>query len=441
MAKIVSARAELAVLRGLLSPDKKIAGTLLSSVDETYFHYEESREVFEAIQYHFKDEGTIPKFKLLLEDSSLSKEAVDHIKESEVVIRSMDDANKALKNLNKFRQLRGLYNVADHIATAVKKSKVDVSDLLESVSDAIGAVHSSKINKDSFQHHGMNNNSTSDIKELLYSDSTEHVIPTGIPEFDKDAGGFVRGSLVTLGGSSGGGKSIMGNQLAMNMAAAGYKVLVVPLEMSKSEMNARMVANRSGLDVTRILHHKLATGERELAFNKWQKWVKRVKKKGGRYTIFKPESDMTIEEIMAAVNVYDCDVVLIDYISLLKGVDGDDAWQRLGAAARFAKINAETTNRVNILLCQVSDDGKIRYARSISEHSTNSWIWVTPKAEREKVIGRIKIEQPKARNSRSVPFEVGFHWSAMKVVAAPDSDDDGNSNDHSTLPNLSQPDV
>lgn len=219
--------------------------------------------------------------------------------------------------------------------------------------------------------------------------------------------------------------SLVANQLAINFATQGLKVVIVPLEMSKPEMTARIIANKSGFDVTRILQHKLATNERDIAYSKYERWVKKVKSKGGRLTIFKPEEDMSIEEVFASLSSYDADVVIIDYISLLKGADADDAWQKLGAMARIGKINAESTHRANILLCQVNDEGKIRYARAISEHSTNSWIWVTKKEEREREIGRIRIEQPKARNSRSYPFEVGFHWSTMKVVDVDSSESIG----------------
>ena len=132
--------------------------------------------------------------------------------------------------------------------------------------------------------------------------------------------------------------------------------------------------------------------------------------------MWKPKEDVTIEDTFAAVASLDADVVIVDYISLLAGTDGDDSWQQLGAIARLGKINAEATNRVNILLCQVNDDGKVRYARAISEHSSNSWVWTAKKEEREKPIGRIKVEQPKARNSKSFPFEVGFDWAHMDVV-------------------------
>lgn len=210
--------------------------------------------------------------------------------------------------------------------------------------------------------------------------------------------------------------SLMANQIAKNMAERGFKVVIVPLEMSKIEMTSRLLANVSKLDVTRILQKRLASGEKELVASKFERWSKKVKNAGGRLTVYKPLEDVSIEDVFSAVASFDADVVIVDYISLLAGTDGDDSWQQLGAIARLAKINAEATNRVNMLLCQVSDEGKIRYARAISEHSTNSWIWVASKEEREKAIGRIKIEQPKARNSKSFPFEVGFNWAHMAVV-------------------------
>jgi hypothetical protein len=168
--------------------------------------------------------------------------------------------------------------------------------------------------------------------------------------------------------------------------------------------------------VTKVLQKRLAAGEKELAETKYRRWSLKVKKAGGRLTVWKPKEDVTIEDTFAAVASLDADVVIVDYISLLAGTEGDDAWQQLGAIARLAKINAEATNRVNVLLCQVTEDGKIRYARAISEHSTNSWIWNTSKEERDKPVGRIKIEQPKCRNSKAYAFEVGFAWAHMDVV-------------------------
>lgn len=210
--------------------------------------------------------------------------------------------------------------------------------------------------------------------------------------------------------------SLLANELAVNMALGGFKVVVVPLEMSEDEMLGRISAKVCGVDSTRIITKQLATGEKKMVQEKMETFMKKVNKRGGCLTIFKPSGDISIEETYAALNSIEADVTIVDYISLLAGVDGDEAWQKLGAIARTAKVNAEATQRVNVLLTQVNDDGSIRYARSISEHSNNSWIWVTPLEERSKQVGVVKVQQVKARNSRSFPFEIGLEWAHMRVV-------------------------
>ena len=634
--KITSPRAELAVLRAMTHKNRAIAGTIVGQVDESYFEAEESRELYGAMRRHLATTGETPSFKLLVEDPDLSTHARTFMRDSEPVVDTIEDAVRAVKILNKYRQTRGLYKLAAEIDAALESPRFDVDQMMERASNSVASIRSNRSARDSFVHFGTDNNSTELMKDTFFGSSEDLVIPTGIKPFDEQSGGFLRGGLVTIGASSGGGKccsletriqlstliietdtgvvlelepedmvfvltangeitSIRGDQIsqgvelledpdkllqhfrlaivtsvriktrsfreiamdaalstankgfvpelllqsenlefkgiaipheirvrtiegirytdnvvisrgetirvtmesgrviegthvhklmvdqvqdewvqlkdleigsvirlsegydtvellerfkakpvadicvpgphsylidngivshnsfvalqiAKNMAESGHRVLLVPLEMSKSEMTSRLAANISGLDVTRILQRKLATAEAETGHEKMRKWARRVKTRGGRFTIYKPTEDLTIDEIFATVNSYDCDVVIIDYISLLKGADGEDSWQKLGAMARTAKINAENTQRVNILLCQVNDEGKIRYARSISEHSSNSFIWVTQKAEREKEIGRVRVEQPKSRNSRSFPFEIGMQWAQMRVV-------------------------
>ena len=41
-------------------------------------------------------------------------------------------------------------------------------------------------------------------------------------------------------------------------------------------------------------------------------------------------------------------------------------------------------------------------------------------------VGRITVEQPKSRNSRSFSFDVGIEWAHMRVVDVDQSDDVGN---------------
>lgn len=204
--KITSPRAELAVLRGITHKNKKIAGTLLSAVDESYFHSPESVEIFEALKKHMAREGEVPSFRLLTEDLDISQEARIHFKDSEATIQSVEEANRATKILNKYRQARGLYELAAKIDRKLQQSKIDLDLTLEDVGNTVSKIRSKKSINQAFVHFGTNNSSIETVKDLLYNDEQEDTIPTGIKPFDEQAGGFMRGSLITIGASSGGGK-------------------------------------------------------------------------------------------------------------------------------------------------------------------------------------------------------------------------------------------
>jgi replicative DNA helicase len=420
----------------MCSKSKKVAGSLLAGVDENYFYSAESLEVYEAIKKVMSETGESPTYKLLIEDPDLSKEARQHFRESQPTVQSMSDAKKAISNLEKYRKRRGLYNLAVDIGRRLEAPKADLEDILHRTSNAVSVIRARKATDDTFVHFGRNNNSMELVDSILYEDNTVDVIPTKIEAFDSVSGGVYRGALFTIGANSGGGKSIMATVLGKNFAEQGYKVVLVPLEMSKKEMTTRLMASVCGIDFSDLWLQRLSTGDRDRVRKKFRKWLKRVKEAGGRLTIYKPEQDETIEEVYAATAAYDADINILDYIGLLKGVDGDDQVRALGQVARYGKINAENTGRANIMLCQLTDEGKIKYSRAITEHSSLSWTWMATPESKE--TGVTKIEQPKSRNSLSFPFYVKIDYSKMQIHSMDMSaaDEDSSLGKPKKLPNL-----
>lgn len=434
MAKLVSPRAELAALRAMCSKEPGIAGAIITNTDESYFYSPESVEIYEAIKKYMATEGSTPTYKLLIEDPELSEEAREHFRNSQATVQSIPDARKAARILDVLRKRRGMYNIAVTINESFKGSTVNLEKMTEDVASGLNIIRSKKSNTDSFLHFGRNNNSKDLVEDILWGDNEDDLIPTGIKAFDDRSGGAGRGGLWTLGASSGGGKSLTAGHIGKKIAAMGYKVLMVPLEMSKKEMTQRMIAHSAKMDLTKIITQRMTEEEKALVYKRQRNWEKKVKMRGGRYTIFKPNEDMTIEEIFLATGAYDYDIKIIDYISLLKGTDGDNMWQALGNIARTAKINAEIENCVNLLLVQVNEEGKIKYSRAITEHSNLSWIWTVTKEQKE--TGIITIEQAKSRNSNAFPFKVKLNWAHMTVEEVSDDYQSSSPNDTKKLPNL-----
>lgn len=369
MAKIVSVKSELQVLRGLCHPDRKVSGSILAATDESYFYNDQSKEIYNIIRNKIRETGVPPTYRNLINDPELSDSARDFFRQSTADVQSKEDAKKAVEILNKYRQIRCLYEMCVETSNRIEAGKLNIDATIDFASDMVNKARASrKVDIETLKF-GKGNNASALVKDILYGENKDDLIPTGYKVFDEVNGGFPRGGLVTIGGSTGAGKSIMAVDLAVKQASMGYRVVIVPLEMTQRELTARIIANVTGTDALLVTqNHKMSQQEKDVTNKKMTAWMKKTAKANGSVFIYEPDRDITIEEIYAEIASYDPDVVIIDYISLLAGADSDDQWRQLGKMARLAKINAKNTNRVNILLCQVDQEGKIRYARSIAEH-------------------------------------------------------------------------
>lgn len=369
MAKLVSTKAELDVLRGMCHKDREVSGTVLSGVDEDYFYTPEGKELFDYLRTYITENGETPSFDVVLKDRDLSDDAREYFEKSQDDVQTVTDAKTAVKTLNNYRRTRTLYNLAQNIASSLEGESFKVNELLDYASEELLHARQSKNAESNTTRFGLRNNSAALVKDILFGEHSDDLIPTGYKAFDSVNGGFPRGALVTIGANSGGGKSTMAVDMAAKQAEMGYRVLVVPLEMTEREMTARLMAHVTGLDLVDLIQNqRIEPGLKKKALQKMGKWVKQIKEKGGYIYIYSPEGDVTLDEVLASANTYNPDVVIVDYIGLLAGTDGDNQWQELGKIARQGKVNAKATNRVNIFLCQVSDEGKIKYSRAIGEH-------------------------------------------------------------------------
>ena len=103
-------------------------------------------------------------------------------------------------------QMRTLAGHTTYLHMNIIPSVVEIDKLLDDVSGKMAAVRTSKTASNQFLHFGKNNNSKDLVHDLLHGDANEDTIPTGIKPFDEQSGGFMRGGLVTIGATSGGGK-------------------------------------------------------------------------------------------------------------------------------------------------------------------------------------------------------------------------------------------
>lgn len=140
-------------------------------------------------------------------------------------------------------------------------------------------------------------------------------IPTGIPSLNKYTSGFMPQQMITVGARSGVGKSIFGIMQAVSSARAGLSVLLFSLEMSEQEIVDRIVANLSGVSLSRLKNGYLTNDDLER--------VKRAQSVlSGMHIQIDTDARATVDSIRSrcikeAQSERGLDIVIVDYLQLI----------------------------------------------------------------------------------------------------------------------------
>ena len=116
-------------------------------------------------------------------------------------------------------------------------------------------------------------------------------LQSGYNLLDDTINGFYPGEYITLAGATGMGKTAVALNLLLNFAAQGKRCLFISLEMKALALINRMVANKAGIDGSKIRGRKLTESEE----NKYADTFKNVIKPLPFVVI--DESRMTIDDI------------------------------------------------------------------------------------------------------------------------------------------------
>lgn len=179
---------------------------------------------------------------------------------------------------------------------------------------------------------------------------------TGITSLDKENGGFQNGQLVVIGARPSMGKSALIGGMAIEMAKKGITVGIVSLEMSNTEIAARLAAYDTDTDfnvVFRGLYRDMAE-------------THRLYEKIGNSTSTLPiyvsdKTKVNVPEIRAKAeklkSLHGLDCLYIDYLQLVSSVGGSYTKNReneIAEMSRGCKIMAKEMNIPVVLLCQLN---------------------------------------------------------------------------------------
>ena len=409
---------EITAVMTLLSKHKEPASLVLTSLNAKHFDDARTKEIYSLVLSMAKRRKKMPGYKVLKQDPRLSAEAQELLNEKAYPpCRTLGDAEQVVSVLEKLRQARVILTMFDKTMGKMQEDAADPEEAFSIIEK--GMLEARAFDADECLKIAKNGNLEEAVEILLNRDKPS-TLPTGFKDFDSEAGGLPRKGLTTIAATSGGGKSCMALQIAINCFWQGYSVAIVTLEMSKEQMTGRLMSNQSGVSYRDINLAQLNDMQKNRIRKSRDAMMKQTEKVGTRLDIFS-RTDTTISNISLELRAFDYDLIVIDYINLLNKDDSEQKNEAaaLGEIARIAKVQAASSNAAWIILAQLNEQGIVKYSRAIKEHSDYMLTWSYGDAEKESHI--IEVDQQKSRNSEAFKFNLRENFKVQRFENAGDS--------------------
>ena len=204
------------------------------------------------------------------------------------------------------------------------------------------------------------------VQNIENKDGNNNLIPTGFEYLDLEFGGLSLGELVVVGGRPAMGKSQFVINLVSNICDR-ESVLFFSFDLTPSTFTSRLLSNRTGIAVDKIIQNQLFDADINL--------IKMAAKQLENSKLLVSDIgvanvNQTIEIIKEHVELYQTKIVVIDYLQLLgmgKYNSGREA--EIGHICRVLKMCAKELNISIILLSQLSRAVEIRGSSKIPQLS------------------------------------------------------------------------
>jgi replicative DNA helicase len=176
------------------------------------------------------------------------------------------------------------------------------------------------------------------------------MIPTGFCDLDTMLGGGLRrGTLTVIAARPSFGKSALTTQIAVNMAKAGKKVLVFPIEMSANSVVSRIMASESLIEPV-LLRKGIAD---------WSRVRQSVSKLNESHLWLEDDAGLTSQKAIAVARELSArlgglDLVVVDYIQRFSDIPTDNRNQWLGKVTKSFTVLARQVECPVILVSQVN---------------------------------------------------------------------------------------
>jgi replicative DNA helicase len=425
--KLYDPKAELFMLCAMIER-RNLRPYSYSKLSPEMFGSKVGREVFERMLVLHDRGQEVKSIVVMSHDPGLTNSAQTMLKLDDRErhrVRNLvkSDVDQMLDTLRYYFKKRVVYEVVKD--TTEKLSGTREVDMRGEVQ---GRLHTALAEMDQFDdlsqaytHIGKGGNlSDAEIIEHLRKDKSK-VLKTGFSSYD-ERGHLSRGNLMLLTAQKGQGKSLLAKSLGVSMFYQNYNVCTVNLEMEKWEYLYRLFA-----EVSPYSHDELRKG--------WE-WTNKGKKKIDKILSQRRSLDFrgmshdcrwslrtvnsptfTPQKLHQELKHQGYHVVIIDYINLFKRVQRD-LWDSIYQHSKYLKMMAKDLNCLVVVLGQLTEEGRAKYARAAEEDAD---VWLHWELNRGQPI--VKFFHGKARHYNPFSFELVFDGRKVRFVEKDELED------------------
>lgn len=198
-------------------------------------------------------------------------------------------------------------------------------------------------------------------KDKYFCEKEVKPLHIGFSKLDDLLGGLEGGDMIVVGARPAVGKSAFVTQITSNLAKQGKRIGFYNLEMQNKQVYERFVVNESGIGLTRLRRAIKFLGDEKEKFDK----ANEVLEKADNIVITSAGAK-SVGDIKAESKHMDYDIIIIDYLQLLKA----DSTYRGNRAAEVGEISRAIKNlamELNIPIIALSQLNRASMGRDDKE--------------------------------------------------------------------------
>lgn len=197
-------------------------------------------------------------------------------------------------------------------------------------------------------------------KDRYFKDNEASRIYIGFPGLDDILGGLEGGDMIVIGARPGVGKSAFVTQVTTFLARRGKRVGFYNLEMQEKQIYERFVVAESGIGLTRLRRAVRFLGDEEEQFRRANELLEKEER------IVITTGSKAMSEIRSESRHMDYDVIVIDYLQLLKA-DKTYRGNRYAEVGAISKAIKALAMELNIPVIALSQLNRVSEARDTKE--------------------------------------------------------------------------